>query len=470
MHLFWRDSPPRANTSRNNVGDRREKRPNVTKQPRKKVRMDQDACLAVEKELDRVMTRFDELQESTGACFVEVATLYEDLLETLHKAEQEMVNIYNTSTQVDGPGDIEMSDESDMQVEMEPAPARLSEPQINNILDTLRKANERVQQLSINHRDIHGTVSKVGKVIDRNFVSDYTAITRIDALQDDHNMMLLNKVMAKHYCRQGMDDVAQLLIKESGMPEEMAQEVFASESSFAEVYSIWKAIQQQELGPALEWAARYSNELIAKNSSLEFKLHRLAFLQIVSRGMDAQAEAIAYARNNFSKFIDRFETEIPTLMGCFIYLPLGIEKSPYAHLISPEIWTEASYIFMKDACNTLGISKNSALSVVINAGCTALPALLNIKQVMQSRQVLSIWSGRDELPIEIELDPENRYHSIFACPILRQQTTEDNPPKRLTCGHVISNDALHKLSNAHILKCPYCPVEQNADEAVRIYF
>jgi len=35
----------------------------------------------------------------------------------------------------------------------------------------------------------------------------------------------------------------------------------------------------------------------------------------------------------------------------------------------------------------------------INAGCTALPALLNIKQVMQQRQVTGIWSGKDELPV-----------------------------------------------------------------------
>ncbi|XP_073835859.1 E3 ubiquitin-protein ligase RMND5A-like [Musca autumnalis] len=77
-------------------------------------------------------------------------------------------------------------------------------------------------------------------------------------------------------------------------------------------------------------------------------------------------------------------------------------------------------------------------------------AVLNIKQ-----SVLKLWSGRDELPIEIDLDPEYRYdHSIFACPILpilRQQTTEDIPPKKL----------MHKLSNG--LKCPYCPVEQNAE-------
>ncbi|XP_055843003.1 E3 ubiquitin-protein ligase RMND5A [Episyrphus balteatus] len=397
-----------------------------------------DACLAVEKELNRVITKFTGIREYSGLVITDVVQLL-----------SEIQNAFNEDNQND---------------------AVLTESQVRIITDALHKTNEKLQRISAEHRELHGAVSKVGKVVDKNFVSDFTATTRTDALQDEQNMMLLNKVMAKHYCRQGMDEVAQALIKESGMQSEVAQEVFDSESSFAEIFKIWKSIQKYNLQPALEWSARYSNELLEKNSSLEFKLHKLAFLQIVSRGIEAQGEAIAYARNNFSKFVDRFGSEIPNLMGTFIYLPNGIENSPYKHLISPEMWTEASYIFLKDACHTLGISKNSALSVVINAGCTALPALLNIKQVMLSRQVLSIWSGRDELPIEIDLDPEYRYHSIFACPILRQQTSEDNPPKKLTCGHVISSDALLKLSNGPILKCPYCPVEQNSDDAVRIWF
>lgn len=39
----------------------------------------------------------------------------------------------------------------------------------------------------------------------------------------------------------------------------------------------------------------------------------------------------------------------------------------------------------------------------INAGCTALPALLNIKYVMQQRQVSSMWNGKDELPVRVIL-------------------------------------------------------------------
>lgn len=97
------------------------------------------------------------------------------------------------------------------------------------------------------------------------------------------------------------------------------------------------------------------------------------------------------------------------------------------------MWIEAADVFLKDACNILGINKDSALSVItflklsliisiffsrlslfstviinifipfmqviVNCGCLALPSLLSLKQIMLSRQVQGIWSGRDELPV-----------------------------------------------------------------------
>ena len=38
--------------------------------------------------------------------------------------------------------------------------------------------------------------------------------------------------------------------------------------------------------------------------------------------------------------------------------------------------------FLRDACALLGLAVESPLAVAVNAGCVALPALLNIKQVM----------------------------------------------------------------------------------------
>lgn len=159
--------------------------------------------------------------------------------------------------------------------------------------------------------------------------------------------------------------------------------------------------------------------------------------------------------------------DIQSLMGMLLFVPNGISSSPYKCLLDSELWVEIYEIFTKDACALLGITVNSPLTTCINAGCTAIPALLNIKQVMMQRQVAGIWNGKDELPvitvylknvtciklicfqIEIDLGSDSRYHSMFACPILRQQSTQNNPPMRLVCGHVISRDALHKLCNGN---------------------
>jgi len=207
----------------------------------------------------------------------------------------------------------------------------------------------------------------------------------------------------------------------------------------------------------------------SSSSSLEMKLHRLQFVEILKQGRGHnRLEAIHYARKHFPRFVNGHEKVIATLMGALMYAGPKLEDSPYAHLLDVRLWQEIADLFVRDACALMGLSVESPLAVAVNAGCTALPALLNIKQVML--QHAGAWGAKDELPIEIDLGANSRYHSIFACPILRQQTSDHNPPLRLTCGHCISRDALNKLSSGHKLKCPYCPVEQNPNDARQIVF
>lgn len=276
---------------------------------------------------------------------------------------------------------------------------KVTPEQIAVLKDAVARAKEKVHNLTISHRDLHGTVSKVGKAIDRNFVSDFaTTSTTLDVFAKQQNIELLNKIIAQHFYRQGMDDVADTLIKESGLVlEEVTNE------PYAELHRIWESIHSRDLKPALDWVTNHSNELTEKHSSIEFKLHRLAFMQILCQGIHSQTEAVTYARTYFSKFVDRFEKKIQILMGTLMYLPNGIQNSPYRHLVAPAMWIKTADVFLKDACNLLGINKDSPLSVVVNTGCTALPALLNIKQVMLNRHVLNIWSQRDELPVSIYL-------------------------------------------------------------------
>lgn len=181
-----------------------------------------------------------------------------------------------------------------------------------------------------------------------------------------------------------MNDVAECLANEAQISK---NEI--SEEPFAIFYSIYEEILRKNLRPAIEWVTMNSEDLKNKNSSIEFKLHRLAFLQIIiNGGISAQNDAVAYARNHLSKFINETYTEtnkylkeFQSLMGCLLFLKVGIENSPYKHFLREEMWIEVADVFLKDACNLLGINKDSSLHVIVNAGCQAMPALLNLKQL-----------------------------------------------------------------------------------------
>jgi len=383
--------------------------------------------------------------------------------------------------------------------------ASLTTTQTLVLVKALQSAREAAARVAAEHRDLHSSVSKVGKVIDRNFVSDYDSTSRPDVFASADQQRMLNEVILQHFYRAGQLEIGESLAAEAGIAEEQGKK--AGKEPFMEMNRILEALNNKNLEPALEWTSAHRAELndrgttaisaliamqqqnnntsaaaademssihMPRSSALEFKLRRLKFIELLSSG--DRTGAIAYARLHFPPFVGSHEREVQSLMGAVMYVSghdprTRLLSSPYGHLLDDSLWHEICDLFVKDACALLGLGVESPLSVAVNAGCKTLPGLLNIKQVMQQRQVAGVWNNaKDELPIEIDLGSDCRFHSIFACPILRQQTTDSNPPMRLTCGHCISRDALSKLSSGHKLKCPYCPVEQNPNDARQITF
>jgi hypothetical protein len=309
---------------------------------------------------------------------------------------------------------------------------------------------------------MHATISKLGKAIDKNFSADISAMN-VDSAFSGQPCLELNRVICEHLFRQGKMEVGETLMKEAEL--ELDQSYLGQ---FTELNLVLEALRSRNVEPALEWAVVHRERLLAHSSCLEFKLRQLKFLSLLSGGHTS--EALAYAKI-LGQFAPKHIFEIKRLMGCFLFAHRGLEQSPYADLLDPWHWTEVADMFARDACKLLGLSLESPLRVSLSAGCLALPQLLHLRSVMVQRQVSDIWS-RDELPCEVNLGWERRYHSVFTCPILRQQTTDGNPPVRLLCGHAISRDAMKKLiiQSRSRLKCPYCPIEMLEGEVQEIKF
>jgi len=423
-----------------------------------------DGCQGVEREINKVSEKFQGLRDG-------IVGNLEDAIQRIQACKNEIQ--FGTVQDPDNPGAL-----------------MINPAQTLTLVQAIQHVKEISAKVGTDHRDLHSLVSRVGKTVDRFFVSDYDSTSRDDVFTTPEQQALLNKVILQHFCRQGLLDISDVLIREANFPLE--EDPRLSKAAFQQLNEIREAFARRDLGPALEWAILHREELnsrgaaatttltitsaangrptVAQKSSLEMKLHKLRFIELL-RNSENKMEAVNYARTYFPAFVEGHEREIQALMGALMFAGPRLEQSPYAHLLDDSLWHEISDMFVKDACALMGLSIESPLTVAVNAGATALPSLLNIKQVMQQRQVQGqVWNAKDELPIEIDVGSNARYHSIFACPILRQQTTDNNPPMRLTCGHCISRDALNKLSIGHKLKCPYCPVEQNPNDARQITF
>lgn len=71
--------------------------------------------------------------------------------------------------------------------------------------------------------------------------------------------------------------------------------------------------------------------------------------------------------------------------------------------------------------------------------------------------------------VEIPLPPSYLFHSIFVCPVSKEQTTDQNPPMMMPCGHVIAQESLQRLSKGSKFKCPYCPNESHPRDARKVF-
>jgi hypothetical protein len=136
-------------------------------------------------------------------------------------------------------------------------------------------------------------------------------------------------------------------------------------------------------------------------------------------------------------------------------------------------------------------------------GSLALPSLTKLASVLGGK-LQATWHSGEQIPVEIALPAELRFHSVatcpvepspepqpqpqpdpnpspgphpnpgphphphphphqvFTCPVSKEGATPDNPPMMLPCGHVLALDSIAKLargSRSLRFKCPYCPSE-----------
>ena len=68
-------------------------------------------------------------------------------------------------------------------------------------------------------------------------------------------------------------------------------------------------------------------------------------------------------------------------------------------------------------------AQDSPLLVTTAAGSAALPTLLKLANIMSAQAMAELTGRDDQLPVEVPLGKEFIFHSIFACPVSRDQVS-----------------------------------------------
>jgi hypothetical protein len=244
---------------------------------------------------------------------------------------------------------------------------------------------------------------------------------------------------------------------------------------FANMYKILHELRIRNLFPAIEWARSNSQELEKRGSNLEFELSRLQYVWLfqgsVVNGLPDDAHnglsgALAYAREHFLRFQGRYLRDIQQLATAMAFKS-NLRESPYYHTFETQtVWDDVAASFTREFCSLLGLSAESPLYIAATAGAIALPTLLKLASIMKEKR--TEWTTQNELPVEIPLPRSMNFHAIFVCPVSKEQTTEQNPPMMMPCGHVVAKESLHRLSKGGRFKCPYCPNESQPRDAREI--
>jgi hypothetical protein len=309
-----------------------------------------------------------------------------------------------------------------------------------------------------------------------------------------------------HLLREGQFDVASTFVQEArrapphpeptpntpnpylgeAWEKDLAEGTFNSEKlqqQFADMYHILHQLRhERNLTPAIQWARQRSALLEERGSNLEFELCRLQFVCLFDTSASSTTDshmsdsdeptptgplsAWTYARREFPAFQKRYSREIQQLLGAMAFYQ-NIPTSPYHALFyNTTAWDEVAHSFNREFCSLLGLSADSPLFIAATAGAIALPYLLKMQSIMKEKR--TEWTTQDELPVEIPLPSQYHFHSIFVCPVSKEQSTDKNPPMMMPCGHVIAEESLEKLSKGSRFKCPYCPGESHPKEAKQV--
>ncbi|KAF3507971.1 hypothetical protein F2Q69_00000369 [Brassica cretica] len=269
----------------------------------------------------------------------------------------------------------------------------------------------------------------------------------------DLDHQLVDKMLVEYLYRQGLFEVGELLIKESEVDVDgQLSEVIARS---LEIHRVTEPLKEKDTEPAMRWISENREKLKEDGSKLEMELVSLKYWEMLRQRK--RSEALRFARVHFPKFASLHSVKIRKLIVALLWVR-DLENYPHAEELFPLGWDKASRELTKQYYNLHDQPSSSLLAVALSAGVESLPRLLKLVRVMGLRKE-ECGEMKQQLPVDLELGDEFQFHSVFVCPVSREQSDEYNPPMMMPCRHVLCKETILRLCkccSTRRFKCPYC--------------
>ncbi|CAI4347442.1 CEQ_1a_G0010050.mRNA.1.CDS.1 [Saccharomyces cerevisiae] len=244
-------------------------------------------------------------------------------------------------------------------------------------------------------------------------------------------------------------------------------------TEFIEMGQIVHDLKKGDTESCLKWCSNEMESLSSNHtalSSLKFDLYTLSAMQIVKHGNPVEL----YYQITQNAPLDCFRHKEKELMQNIVpLLTKSLIGQPIEDIdskVNKEL-KECTSLFIKEYCAAKHIFFDSPLFLIVLSGLISFQFFIKYKTIRELAHV--DWTTKDELPFDVKLpDFLTHFHPIFICPVLKEETTTENPPYSLACHHIISKKALDRLSKNGTItfKCPYCPVNTSMSSTKKVRF
>ncbi|KAJ4908610.1 LisH/CRA/RING-U-box domains-containing protein [Raphanus sativus] len=315
-----------------------------------------------------------------------------------------------------------------------------------------------MDQLQESQKEWNTSLAKFEKALGKSDQPDDMFPASSRSIDLDHE--LVDKMLVEYLYRQGLFEVGDCLVKEAQVEAENEAKALS-----LELHRITEPLKQKDIEPAMQWISENREKLKQHGQELELELVSLKYWEMLRQGK--RCDALRFARAHFPKFATLHSGKIQRLIVALLWIK---DLENYPHAEEELCWDKTSKELTKRYHHLHDQPSSSPLADALSAGIQSLPKLLKLVRVMGLKK--EEWGEMKQLPVDLELGDEFRFHSVFVCPVSREQSDEYNPPMMMPCRHVLCKQTISRLSKScstRRFKCPYCTSQTTASACRQLY-